>query len=54
MTDQHPHGYCWDEHPDGGARCTLGPGHDGDHHDWYADGDRRDWLAEEPAPASAR
>lgn len=46
MTD-HPHGYCWDEHPDGGPRCTLPPEHPGDHHDWYARGDWRDWPAKE-------
>lgn len=48
-TVDHPFGYCWVENPQGGARCTLGPGHDGDHHDWYAVGDRRDWPAEEAA-----
>lgn len=45
MTTSADHGYCWAERPGGGGRCTLTPGHEGDHHDWYADPDRRDWPA---------
>ena len=45
QTLEHPHGYCWAEHPEGGPRCTLDPGHEGDHHDWYARGAWRDWPA---------
>ncbi len=46
-------GYCWAEHPHGGHRCTYPPGHQGDHHDWYADRRRpecQDWPADPPPP----
>ncbi|MEU6014439.1 hypothetical protein ABZ826_10485 [Streptomyces sp. NPDC047515] len=26
---------CWDMHPKTSARCTLEPGHTGDHRDWH-------------------
>ena len=56
MTTSADHGYCWVErYPGkGGPRCTLSPGHEGDHHDWYAPRGRRDWPAEKPKaePAS--
>jgi len=52
MSGGHPWGYCWSEHPEGGPRCTLEPGHEGDHHDWYARGVWRDWP-NVPAPVPA-
>lgn len=54
MTDRHPHGYCWDEHPQGGARCTLSLGHGGAHLDWYADPDRREWTTVQPPAETPR
>ena len=50
MTTSADHGYCWVErYPGkGGPRCTLSPGHEGDHHDWYATRDQRDWPAKDP------
>lgn len=56
MTTSPGHGYCWVERwPDkGGPRCTLTPGHKGDHHDWYATQGIRDWPADPSEDETAR
>lgn len=55
MTTDHAHGYCWTERwpGKGGPRCTLGPGHSGNHLDWYADGEQREWPATTARPKPA-